>query len=118
MKKLYVPEGITGDFKYIVPGNGYYDLYNTNYLSSNSIYTYYRFYNSVDSDIYQVLQRSTSYGYGDLNAIEIVPTNNFIYRNDFTNICIVSFIFIFGIIVLFNIITSFIKKGGLLGGLI
>ena len=38
-------------------------------------------------------------------------------RRDAPNIWLMSFIAIFGIVILFNIITSMIRKGGVLGGL-
>ena len=117
--KYYVPTGIAEDFKYIVPGNGYYDLYNTNYLNANSNYTYYRFYDSVDQDMYQTLERTTSnYNYGLLNAIEIEPNNNYIYRKDYPQILSSAFILTIGFIVLINILTSIIRKGGVFSGLL
>lgn len=118
MKNFYIPEGITDDFCYVVPGNGYYDLYNTNYLNSNTNYTYYRFYNSVDSDMYQVFNRSTGNYYGqELNAIQIQPKHNYIYRKDYPQILQSVFILTIGFILLINIFTSIIKKGGVLSGL-
>lgn len=119
MKDFYIPEGITDDFCYVVPGNGYYDLYNTNYLNSNQTYTYYRFYNSVDNDMYQTLTRTTGSYYGqELNAIQIEPKHNYIYRNDYKDIVVTSAVLIIGLVVLLNIITSMIKKGGVLSGLL
>lgn len=111
MKNFYLPEGITDDFCYIVPGNGYYDVYNTDYLNSNSSYTYYRFYQSVDSDIYQTLVRNTGYSSGSLNAIQIIPKHEYIYRVDYPEILQSVFILTIGFVVLFNIMTSFFRKG-------
>lgn len=99
---------------------GYYDLYNTNYLDANRTYTYYRFYDSVDQDMYIPLERSTSnYNYGYLaNIIEIEPSHNYIYRKDYKDIVLTSAIIIIGIVCLINLITSIIRKGGLLSGLL
>lgn len=119
MKNFYIPEGIAEDYCYIVPSNNYYDVYNTNYLNANSSYIFYRFYNNLDSDMYLPMERITNnYNYGSLECIQVNPMHSYIYRKDFSDICLTSFIIIFGIIVLFNIVTSIIKKGGLLSGLI
>lgn len=118
MKKFFVPSGITEDYVYIVPGNGYIDLYNSNYLQPNTTYRYYRIYNDIDSDLYQTLERSTSsYNYGSLNAIQIEPTNSYLYRNDYKDILSVVFIYFIFAIFFINIFTSVIRRGGLLGGL-
>lgn len=118
MKSFYIPKGITDDYCYIVPGNGYFDVYNTNYLNSNQTYTYYRFYNSVDSDMYQELSRTTGYTGTSLNAIQVVPQHNYFYRQDYKDIVVTAAVLIIGIVVLVNIITSIIKKGGVLSGLL
>lgn len=119
MKGFYIPKEITGDYKYIVPSSNYYDLYNTNYLNNNSTYTYYRFYYNLEDDLYLTLTRNTNnYDYGFLNCIEVVPKNDYIYRRDYTNILFCSATLILFIVVLFNLITSLIKRGGLLSGLL
>lgn len=93
-------------------------MYNTDFLNSNSNYTFYRFYNSVDVDMYQVMTRDTGYYGGTLNAIQIQPQHNYIYRNDYDKILSSSFILIIGFVILVNIMTSIIKKGGVLSGLL
>ena len=116
---FYVPEGIAGEYKYIVPSQDYYDIYNTNYLEPNQTYNYYRFYNNLDQDMYVILQRQTSqYNYGYLSCVEITPQHSYIYRKDYKDIVVSSAILIIGVICLFNIITSLIRKGGLLSGLL
>lgn len=117
--KFYIPEGIADNYKYIVPSSDYYDVYNTNYLNANSTYTYYRFYNNVDQDMYVTLERTTSnYNYGYLSCVEIQPSHNYVYRKDYPSIVSTSAIIILGIVVLFNIITSIIRRGGLFSGLL
>lgn len=109
---FYVPEGITGDYKYIVPSNDYYDLYNTDYLQPNSSYNYYRFYNNLDQDMPILLNRTTSqYNYGSLTCVEITPQSSYIYRKDYPQIVSVVFILTLSFIILLNIMTSIIKKG-------
>lgn len=117
--KFFIPEGITADYKYLVPSGDYYDLYNTNYLNANSTYTYYRFYNSIDQSMYTTNERTTSnYNYGYLNSIEIEPDNSYIYRKDYPQIVSTVFMLTIGLVVLVNIFTSLIKKGGVFSGLI
>lgn len=118
--KFYVPEGIADGYKYIVPSNDYYDLYDTNYLEPNTSYTYYRFYNNLDQDMYMAQTRTTSqYNYGYLsNYVEIQPQHNYIYRKDYPQILQSVFILTLGFIVLINILTSIIKKGGVFSGLL
>lgn len=116
---FYIPEGIAEDFKYIVPSDEHYDVYNTNYLEPNQTYNYYRFYNNLDQDMYIMQQRQTTqYNYGYLNAIEIKPQHSYIYRKDYHDIVTTSAVLIIGIIALFNIVTSIIRKGGLFSGLL
>lgn len=118
MNNFYVPEGIGEDYIYIVPSNDYYDLYNTIVIEPNRSYTYYRFYYDLDNDLYTTNTRNgNNYNTQILNAITVQPTHNYIYRKDFADICIVSFIICFCIVLLLNIITSIFKKGGVLSGL-
>lgn len=116
-KKFFIPSDIPTDFKYIVIGNGYYDLYNTPILYPNQTYTYYRFFNDYDQDIYNTYTRTTGSYSSTLNATIIEPTNEYIYRKDYPQILNIVFIYFLFFIILFNIFTSIIKRGGLLGGL-
>lgn len=119
MKNFYIPEGIAGDYKFIVPSADYVDIYNTNYLQPNQTYTYYRLYNNLDNDLYQTRQTTTTqYNYGALNSIEIQPTNSYIYRKDYPQICFIVLIYVLAFCVLFNVFTSIVRKGGLLSGLL
>lgn len=119
MSKFYVPEGIGSDYKYVVPNGNYYDLYNVDYLEPNRTYNYYRFYDSVDSDMFVVMERSTTnYNYGYLSCVEVEPTSEYFYRKDYPNILMSVFILTIGFVVLINAFTSIIKKGGVLSGLI
>lgn len=98
---------------------GYYDLYDTNYLDANRTYTYYRFYDNLDQDIYIELSRTTSnYNYGYLSCTEIQPKHDYIYRRDYKDIVTTSAVIILGLVVLINILTSIIRKGGVFSGLL
>ena len=119
MKVFYIPKEITSDFKYIVPSNDYYDLYNTNILCAGQTYTYYRFYYDLEQDIYTTNQRQQSqYNDSWLNCVEIQPSSEYIYRKDYPDILFCSATLIIGIVILLNIITSLIKKGGIFSGLL
>lgn len=64
-------------------------------------------------------ERTTSnYNYGWLNSIEIEPDSSYIYRKDYPQIVNVVFILTLGLVVLINIITSIIRKGGIFSGLL
>lgn len=115
-KEFYIPEGITEDYKYIVPNGDYYDLYDTFYLENGQTYKFYRFYNNLEKDLFQenYITPTTN---TTLNTIEIIPKNNYIYRQDYKDIIITSAILIIGLVILINILTSIIKRGGVLSGL-
>ena len=62
---------------------------------------------------------SQSVGYNNsIYCTKIDVTDSWQYRREMPSIFLVSFIAIFGIVILLNIVTSIFKKGGLLGGLI
>ena len=118
-KQFYIPEGISTDYKYIVPSNDYYDLYNTNYLQAGHNYTYYRFYYDLEQDLYTANNRTQSQ-YNDtyLNCIEINPSSDYIYRRDYPDILFCSSIIIIALVILFNLVTTLIRRNGVLSGLI
>lgn len=68
--------------------------------------------------MYQTLTRNTNYTVTNLNAIQIEPKHDYIYRRDYPQILQSVFILTIGFVVLINIITSIIKKGGVLSGLL
>lgn len=95
---------------------GYYDLYNTDTLISGQDYTYYRFYDNLEKDLYQELHKTaTNYDSGLLSTIEIEPTSNYTARTDYHDIVLTSAILIIGLVILLNIVTSIIKRGGIFG---
>lgn len=115
MDTLFIGD-IPKEYHYALFNNGYIDLYNTPNLT-NGTYNYYRVYTNSGGFYYRLY--STNYGqYNTTYAQEIKVTDNICYRQDFSNICIITFIIVFFAVFLFNIFTSSIRKGGLLGGLL
>lgn len=115
MDTLYIGD-IPLDYKYAQFSNGYITLYNKPQGNNETLH-YYRIYTSTDDFYYS--EGDTNFGnYNTTYFTEINVSNNWAYRRDFADICLTSFIiFLFFFVFLFNIITSFIRKGGVLGGL-
>lgn len=115
MDTLYIGD-IPQEFHYAIFNNGYIDLYNTDTLHNN-IYTRYRIFTNVKGFYYSV--DSVQVGTFQTNyATDINVTDKITYRQDFPSIVTVTFILaVFGVWLL-NIITSMVRKGGVLGGLL
>lgn len=117
MDKLYTSD-IPSEFHYARFSSNYIDLYDTDVLLPNTNYTYYRVYMYDNYFAYEQLNTSTGSYYSSTYLNNIDTTNNIAYRRDFPSIVCVTFIIaIFGIW-LFNIVSSIINKGGVLGGLL
>lgn len=115
MDTLYIGD-IPKDYHYALFGNGYIDLYNTNVLHNN-IYNYYRVYTNAGGFYYEL--RSTSVGqYTTTYTQNINVSDKNYYRFDFVNTLVMTCIITLFGVWLFNILTSIIRKGGLLGGLL
>lgn len=115
MDTLYIGN-IPSDYHYALFGNGYIDLYNTNVLHNNN-YNYYRVYTNAGGFFYDYRSTSVSQ-YTTTYTTDIKVTDNVCYRFDYINILVITLIIsIFGIY-LFNIMTSLIRKGGVLSGLL
>lgn len=113
MDTFYIGD-IPHDFHYAIFNANYVDLYNTPVLYDNTNYTYYRVYLNSDYFYYDIFNRNT---YQQTQLVDVKVSNNVAYRKDFDSIVVLVFIFaIFGVW-LFNLLTSCIRKGGLLGGL-
>lgn len=115
MDKLYTGD-IPKNFKYARFNSNYVDLFNTDFLHSNN-YDYYRIYFTKYGFYYEKLNTTVSQ-YQTFTLQELDVTDNVCYRQDFSQICQVTFIIVFFAIFLFNIFTSVVRKGGLLGGLL
>lgn len=116
MDKLYIGD-IPLDYHYASMGDNHIDLYNTNVLQPNTTYTFYRiFMNYNNQFLYLPVSvrtgNTTQYLSSDLDV-----TNDIMYRRDMPSIMCMTFIFVIGFVFLINIVTSYIKKGGLFGGL-
>lgn len=114
--KVYVPDEVPSNFKFGEITRDYVDLYPKSSFY-NETTDYYRIYYNYSSGIVQKKQRTfSSYS---TTYYDILPTSREVFdRPDFCNILsCVFFVTIFGIM-LFNIITSFVRKGGLFNDLL
>lgn len=117
MDKLYIGD-IPQEYHYAQFNNNYIDLYNTSVINNNTTYTYYRVYMYDNQFMYEKLNTTTgSYYYSRTNT-DIEVTNDIMYRRDMPNILLMTCIFVLIGVWLINLVTSFVKKGGILGGLL
>lgn len=86
-------------------------------LTSGQEFTYYRFYYDLEKDLYTT---NTEIALEDtyLNTIEIIPSSSMLVRDDIPEIVFTSGSIILFIIILINIITSMVKRGGVFSGLL
>ena len=116
MDVLYTGD-IPKNYKYCVFNNYYIDLYDTQVLENNHSYSFYPLYLYDNQFFYEQLVNNTGSWGQTQQLTEVSVTNNFCYRRDFSDILIIIFMFVgFGLFLL-NLITSIIRKGGVLGGL-
>lgn len=114
MDTIYIGD-IPKEFHFARFGTGYIDLFNTDTLVNNRTYTYYRIYMYDNLFAYSVGSTTGSYSSQTLQNVNV--SDNKVYRRDFGDICImVALLLGFGLWLL-NLITSVIRKGGVLGGL-
>lgn len=117
MDTLYTGD-IPSQYKYAQFGSNYIDLYNSSVLQPNHTYTYYRVYLYDNIFIYDIGVNVRGNYSNSITLRELNTTDNFRYRRDFSDICLTVFMYILLFVFLINIVTSSIKKGGLLGGLL
>lgn len=116
MDTLYIGD-IPQEFCYADFNNNYIDLYNTNNFQPYTSYTYYRVYMYDNAFYYEQLEYETSKNnYREVTLIDV--TDNFMYRRDIDVIFVMTFCFVVLGLWLFNLISSIIRKGGALGGLL
>lgn len=114
MDIIYIGD-IPLEFHYARFGTGYIDLFNTNRLYNNQTYTYYRIY--MYDNLFEYDVRTQEGGYRSEILQDVKVSDNKVYRRDFGDICIMVALMVgFGVWLL-NLMTSVIRKGGVLGGL-
>lgn len=105
---------IPQEYHYAIFNSNYVDLYNVPFLIANISYNYYRVYLNNEYFYYDFFTRNT---YQETQLVDVKVSNKVVYRRDFDSIVLLVFIFaIFGVWLL-NLLTSAIRKGGMLGGL-
>lgn len=112
MDKLYTGD-IPDTYKYALYGDNYIDLFSTDNINGNlDFYRVYMYDNYFTYD--HLFQNFT-----DTKIASIIETtNDWYYRRDMPSIMFMSVVEVCILIILFNIITSVFKKGGLLHGLL
>ena len=114
MDTLYIGD-IPSEYHFAIFNNGYIDLYNTSVLHNNT-YNSYRIYTNINGFYYEPRQVQVG-SYTTTYTRDISVTDNICYRADFPSILFMTICFTLIGIWLFNLITSLVRKGGLLGGL-
>lgn len=114
MDTIYIGD-IPTEYHFARFGSNYIDLFNTNQLVNNHTYTYYRIYLYDNLFEYDVRSQEGGYYHETLQSVNV--SQNKVYRRDFGDICVIVALMVgFGVWLL-NLMTSIIRKGGVLGGL-
>lgn len=114
MDTIYIGD-IPEQFHYARFGNYYIDLFDTNHLNNNQTYSYYRIY--LYDNLFEYEVKTQQGGYYSEILQDVSVSQNKVYRRDFGDICIIVALMVgFGIWLL-NLMTSIVRKGGVLGGL-
>lgn len=112
--KIFLPSEIPEGYIYGEVTRDYVDLYNKSDFR-NETTTYYRIYYNYSSGL--VVPYTRTFGNYTTSYSSLPVSRDFFDRPDFFSIVIIVFIIaIFGLW-LTNIVTSAVRKGGLLGGL-
>lgn len=118
MTTIYKNSEIPSEYNIMVPSDSYYDLYKTSVLQPNENYDYYRVFYTLNEDIFV---HNNRYNYNTityLQGTQVNTSDNYIYRHDYKDIVFVSGAYILMFLFLVNIVTSLIKKNGILSGLL
>ena len=116
MDKLFIGD-IPSEYHYARFGDNYIDLYKVQNLTANTEYDYYRVYLYDNTFIYSHNVGVVGY-YSNYINTDIEVTDNVMYRRDIDSIFICTFIICLIGLMLINIVTSCVKRGGIFGGLI
>lgn len=115
MDKLYISD-IPSEYHYAQISGDYITLFNKP-SASNETLDYYRIYFKVSPGFY--VQGSQTFGnYNTTSFIDVDVSNSVWDRPDIDGILTSVFILAFLGVFLINLVTSIIKKGGILGGLL
>lgn len=114
--KVYLPSDIPSDYHYAVFTNDYVTLYNQP-SAQNETLNYYRIYFNYSSGMY-VTGQSTFSQYSRTYFYDVPVSREFFDRPDsYKIVLIIMVLAVFGLW-LFNLMTSIVKKNGLLSGLL
>lgn len=113
--KIYIPDSVPDGFVYGTINNYYVDLFNKPSFQQETA-TYYRIYYSYSSGLVTTNTRTFT-GYNPTTYEQLPVSRSVFDRPDFFNILTITLLLTVCGIWLFNLITSFIRKGGLFGGL-
>lgn len=106
------------DFNFLLITTTGYKLYNTDNFEEGGTYEYYEFFTSLSSNTY-VHGWDNPTNFSQLVEVhQVEVTDDVFYRSDIHDIIGTTFIFALGFIFLINIITSIVRRNGLLGGLL
>lgn len=113
--KIYIPDGVPDGYIYGSISNYYVDLFNKQSFQ-NETATYYRVYYGYSSGLVSQYTRSFS-GYNPTTYEQLPVSRSVFDRPDFINILTITLLLTVCGLWLVNLITSFIRKGGVFGGL-
>lgn len=114
MDTLYIGN-IPEEYKYARFNDNSIDLFNEQNLEEGGMYLYYRIPLYDNCFVYDLkVLNNTEYS----TLTEVKTTDNICYRRDFNDICIIILTFVIFGLFLLNLMTSIIRKGGVLGGLL
>lgn len=114
MDKLYIGD-IPKEYHFARFGTNYIDLYKNEQLTGYQ--DFYRLYLYENQFMYEHLN-TTYTQYSQTIATFVETTDDYMYRRDFPSIVFMSVVYVCILVMLFNIVTSVFKKGGLLSGLL
>lgn len=114
MDKLYIGD-IPSEYCYAVYNTNYIDLYKQQNLQGSL--DYYRVY--MYDNTFQYEHRFVNYNLTNTTLANYINvTNDWHFRRDMPSIMFMSVVEVCILVILFNIVTSVFKKGGLLSGLL
>lgn len=114
MDKIYIGD-IPKEYCYARFSDGHIDLFKNQQLTG--FQDFYRVY--MYDNLFQYEHLSQNFNqYNETTAVQVQVTDDWYFRRDMPSIMFMSVVQICIIVILFNIVTSVFKKGGLLSGLL